>query len=755
MRATSGSVPRQTHPKHAAANPWYLPAITAIALIAAALRLYKLGDANIWEDEARTVWFQHFDVAHILFATAGDTHPPLSYILYHYWQLPSGSSAFALRFLAAAFGIATVPVCAAIGRHLAGPTAGTITALLLAVAPFHVWWSEQIRMYSLIALLASISIFCFLAGMRFREQQPARARWLLVGMAIANLAGLYSLYFYVLIIVLESLFVLGILLRRHSATLFVWWTSIHLASILAFLPWLSYFREHAITFSARAVPRPTPSQFVEGSWSELILGIDVNVDRFRLLNLILAALAVGLLALLLIRGRRWPVACWLALIVVSVPLIAYVITLPQGLFFSPTYQTRYQLMALPALVVLFGWGIASLPRSARSVPLLGLLAVSGFSLTSLYQDRHLVDDYQSLARFIQAYEQPGDAIVIDPDSDAELFLFSYNGQLPWQGLPTDVQLDAGKTDEYFSNWARTAKSMWLLQIAGGHDAGATHPVHDWLNGHFRETMSLSAGNKLAVLYEPPGAATRTLTATFAPLQPLAAPAGLQGYDQILQDVRPGDILNVAVYGPLAANAKLSLASAVFPGRAFPGQTRFALPISAATPAGELPIALIPSSGPAIPMSSVHVESHQPPAAPVPVPVLPRPVNRSFGGSAIITSYNVSSSPTSPGQPLTITLQWQDQQPFSDDYTVFVHLLDSANNVIAQRDSQPQDGKNPTVQWTPGQTIDDPYQLTLPPSIKPGDYGIEVGLYLQSTGERLHLADAPTEDHLIVGTVTVR
>jgi len=130
------------------------------------------------------------------------------------------------------------------------------------------------------------------------------------------------------------------------------------------------------------------------------------------------------------------------------------------------------------------------------------------------------------------------------------------------------------------------------------------------------------------------------------------------------------------------------------------------------------------------------------------------VGRGFGGQALLTSYGLHPEPPRPGQELAIELQWRALQPFSQNYTVFVHLLDRANHVVAQRDAQPRSGQLPTVRWQPGQIIDDAYVLPLPADLAAGEYHIEVGLYLQSSGERLRLSDGPNEDHLILGSVKI-
>src|SRR5216684_901766 len=147
----------------------YLPALGAICLLAAGLRVYKLADANPWWDEGFTYWLASQDLPGMLLRTAGDTHPPLSYFLHQLWMPLAGRSIFALRLLALLFGVLAVPVCAGAARRLGGPAAGLAAGLLLAIAPFHVWWSQQIRMYALVAVLCAASIFLLLRAVSYRQ----------------------------------------------------------------------------------------------------------------------------------------------------------------------------------------------------------------------------------------------------------------------------------------------------------------------------------------------------------------------------------------------------------------------------------------------------------------------------------------------------------------------------------------------------------------------------------------------------------
>jgi hypothetical protein len=96
-----------------------------------------------------------------------------------------------------------------------------------------------------------------------------------------------------------------------------------------------------------------------------------------------------------------------------------------------------------------------------------------------------------------------------------------------------------------------------------------------------------------------------------------------------------------------------------------------------------------------------------------------------------------------GDLVGLTLYWQtlDRVP---DYTVFVHVLDAAGQLRAQRDGPPMNGRYPTSNWLPHQPVEDRVDLALPADLPPGDYSIVVGMYEPATGQRLAVRAAGGE-----------
>ncbi len=108
------------------------------------------------------------------------------------------------------------------------------------------------------------------------------------------------------------------------------------------------------------------------------------------------------------------------------------------------------------------------------------------------------------------------------------------------------------------------------------------------------------------------------------------------------------------------------------------------------------------------------------------------INARFGDHLLLYGYSVRQS---EGK-INLELIWKAQDNISADYKVFVHLVDSAGTILAQRDAMPRMNSYPTSLWSAGEFVDDSYEL-------PGDadsYRLHVGLYSPEDGTRLPILD---------------
>ncbi len=122
----------------------------------------------------------------------------------------------------------------------------------------------------------------------------------------------------------------------------------------------------------------------------------------------------------------------------------------------------------------------------------------------------------------------------------------------------------------------------------------------------------------------------------------------------------------------------------------------------------------------------------------------------FGDSISLRGYKVQQDDV-----LGITLYWSSLAEMKRDYTVFVHLLDSKGNLIAQRDTEPLDGLYPTSLWGSHEIVRDDYAIPLPRDLKAGDYKVEVGLYEYPSLVRLPATDPAGNvlgDHLTLSEI---
>jgi hypothetical protein len=107
----------------------------------------------------------------------------------------------------------------------------------------------------------------------------------------------------------------------------------------------------------------------------------------------------------------------------------------------------------------------------------------------------------------------------------------------------------------------------------------------------------------------------------------------------------------------------------------------------------------------------------------------------LGDAILFLGYGIEDE-FKPGQTVHLTLFWQALQPMKEDYTVFTHLIDKEGKIWGQKDNPPVGGFYPTSRWEKGEVVRDQYDIAISPEVLPGEYRLEVGMYLAETGERL-------------------
>jgi mannosyltransferase len=146
-------------------GPWPIVASLVLALV---LRLINLGGRPLWYDEAFAVLYAEKPLETMLHGTvtqvdgaAADVHPLFFYSMLHFWMLVFGQSSIAVRALLVLLGMATVVMAYLLGRRLFDRRVGLAAALVVAVAPFTIYYSQEARMYALLGFAAMTMTYFF------------------------------------------------------------------------------------------------------------------------------------------------------------------------------------------------------------------------------------------------------------------------------------------------------------------------------------------------------------------------------------------------------------------------------------------------------------------------------------------------------------------------------------------------------------------------------------------------------------------
>ncbi|MFN8224338.1 MAG: glycosyltransferase family 39 protein [Gaiellales bacterium] len=170
----------------------------ALTLLGALLRLPTLGHQSLWLDELYTRWLAGLDLDRMFEEIPRSERTPYLYYIAEWVSVRIGGSGEAgLRALSAFAGVATIPVAYLAGARLSSRLAGLVTALLVSVNPFLVWYSQEARSYALVVFLVTVALACF------AEARRGSRAWLVAWAAVSGLA-LATHYFAMFVLVPQA-----------------------------------------------------------------------------------------------------------------------------------------------------------------------------------------------------------------------------------------------------------------------------------------------------------------------------------------------------------------------------------------------------------------------------------------------------------------------------------------------------------------------------------------------------------------------
>jgi len=138
--------------------------------------------------------------------------------------------------------------------------------------------------------------------------------------------------------------------------------------------------------------------------------------------------------------------------------------------------------------------------------------------------------------------------------------------------------------------------------------------------------------------------------------------------------------------------------------------------------------------------------------------VPQVVRGNLDNQITLFAYGLSPATVKPGEDLHLTFLWQAARRLTQNYVVFIQLVDKEGKVWTSRDSIPADGTYPTTNWLADEVVRDEHTLVVPAALPDGEYRLLVGMYRSpDKTDRLTVLHwtRSSGDHIELGPVRVQ
>ena len=428
--------------------------ICAILALAVLVRVWNLEKESLWFDEWGSLWGMSQPTMRegLACQTQNNDNVPLYFVLQYYWAQCVGRDYTLVRLLSIAFGVLSVALLFCLGRKLHSNAAGLMAALLLAMSPFAIRHSQELRPYALVLLLSLFSMYAIQHLLR-KDQ----VRWWAFALA-ANVLLMWTHLFGFWLILVQG--VLLLLLRRDRIRRIALWTGAHVLFMLPILllvlswdtigqpplhdgpEWLLLALLFMDTYHLVIMPRfgllgPAPA-YASPLQPVLAWIAGIAVPLGWVLAALLLLLVLSFAVRMALYGRRSP----LGGAVTAIPrpeatlLLLWfigpgVLLLAFSQLVIPAFQSRYVIYCLPALYLIVSISVltwrARLLRWAGGGLLVGLLGC----FTMLACNIPLRPDYIGASRHILSNRMAEDPLVFHPNNPAATFRAVSGYEIPF------------------------------------------------------------------------------------------------------------------------------------------------------------------------------------------------------------------------------------------------------------------------------------------------------------------------------------
>lgn len=409
-------------------------ALAGIVILGLVLRLVNLGVEPYWGDEVLSLDIaKHFAKIPDLIAylKVVEVHPPLYYFMLHYWIAWLGTGEFAVRFLSLLFGLGVIVMGYYLARSLFPrvPQIALWAALLIAVLPFQVEYSQEARPYIIFCFFALVQAYATWHWLRSRQVGY------LILYLVAGTIGLYLHYSFAYVVMALASWWLVMVFRdkaRSWSRSFTIWLAAQAALFVLFFWWLSTFIYKLFLIGSDplfgVIRGPAagvrPLVLFESIIDQLVwLSQHQPVEVVVLVAItVFKIVAVGFLTAWIVRRRlKIPVPPAhggppLALLgcLFLVPLVLFLFS-PGSIPYTVIYE-RHIIVSSVAFAILLAFLLAQLPVKQRLALFFLFFATIIPSLTLVLGDDSLWNpDFRlrEMGSYITEYYRPGDLVVTE------------------------------------------------------------------------------------------------------------------------------------------------------------------------------------------------------------------------------------------------------------------------------------------------------------------------------------------------------
>ena len=412
--------------------------------LALGLRLLGLQRNELSFDEAFSALVASASPTEILAELNNDSSPPLYYLLLYLWRAVAGSGPAALRGLSVLCGVTAVFLAYRLGRRLWGADVAWLGALLLAVSPLHIYYSQQVRPYALFVLLALGSLSCL--------EWLKRSKSSYVGLfySFVTALALYTHNYGLFLLIPPLLYVVR---RQVSARMGL---ACAAAILLAYSPWTPLLWHQIQTGAASWVERiwsqTPPALALVKSFAAFSIGGDIPAyvptgsAAMPLWPKLLAYLLFGALALRGLTlsgqdGRAGRVFAVNMMLILAVPFLVS--------FYLPIYiVARYDVIALPLFFLLCASGARSFSGVSYATAVTLTAGLAAWALFFYYSQPPL-QGVAAQARIIRTHANASDAVLCTgfTRNPLEYYLRLQKGPIAFFSYPTSSAEHRGWIDE--------------------------------------------------------------------------------------------------------------------------------------------------------------------------------------------------------------------------------------------------------------------------------------------------------------------